>query len=188
MPISQNSVRDKADTLFDIYVAMGQSRTLEKLHDVCADAGLSYSLSSIKDYSKRFNWQQRLADAQEMAQAQKTADHAALIAEMNERQSRLGTAAQSLAMGGFQNAARNIADLSPRDSGYLADIGVKLERLARGEATTRQDVAVQLLAPVVQNIVALFQQINQLPDEDRRMREFGLGADRILEDAVGPLE
>ena len=184
------SVRQKADTLFDVYLMMGESRTLEKLHAICTDAGMghSYSLSTLKAYSQRFNWQQRIPDATERAQAQKSIEHAAVVQEMNDRQSRLGTAAQSLAMGGFQQAAKNITQLTPRDSGYLADVGVKLERLARGEATMRQDVAVQMVAPIVQNIVVLFQEINAIPDPDRRLREFGMGADRILEEAMGPLE
>jgi hypothetical protein len=184
------SVRQKADVLFDIYLMMGEARTLEKLHAICTDTGMdrSYSLSTLKAYSQRFSWQQRIQDATERAQAQKSIEHTAVIQEMNDRQSRLGTAAQSLAMGGFRQAANNIAQLTPRDSGYLADVGVKLERLARGEATMRQDVAVQMVAPIVQNIVVLFQSINTITDPDQRLREFGMGADRILEEAMGPLE
>ena len=169
---------------------MGESRTLEKLHAICTDAGMghSYSLSTLKAYSQRFNWQQRIQDATERAQAQKSIEHAAVVQEMNDRQSRLGTAAQSLAMGGFQQAAKNITQLTPRDSGYLADVGVKLERLARGEATTRAAIEVEMLAPVIHHIVALFQSINVYDDPAQLQQEFALGADRILEQAIGPFE
>jgi hypothetical protein len=45
-----------------------------------------------------------------------------------------------------------------------------------------------MVAPIVQNIVVLFQSINTITDPDQRLREFGMGADRILEEAMGPLE
>jgi len=45
-----------------------------------------------------------------------------------------------------------------------------------------------MLAPVIHHIVALFQQVNVYDDSDRRQQEFALGADRILEQAIGPFE
>jgi len=89
---------------------------------------------------------------------------------------------------GLVQVSNNLDQLTPRDTGYLADIGVKLERLARGEATTRAAIEVEMLAPVIHHIVALFQQVNVYDDSDRRQQEFALGADRILEQAIGPFE
>ena len=66
-------------------------------------------------------------------------------------------------------------------------MGSRLERLARGEATTRQAVAHEMISPVIYNIVQLFQQINIYEDVEQRQREFAVGCDVILEQAVGPL-
>ena len=43
----------------------------------------------------------------------------------------------------------------------------------------------QIVEPLVRQIVTLFKQVNLVVDPDRRMREFGYGADAILRDTFG---
>ena len=95
---------------------------------------------------------------------------------------------QNLSGRGLARIRDNITQLSARDSVMLGDVGSKLERLARGEATTRQEITNQMISPVIYNIVTMFQQVNLLEDREERQREFALGCDSILEQAVGPLD
>ena len=46
----------------------------------------------------------------------------------------------------------------------------------------------QVLRPVIINMVNLFQTVNKIDDPRERVREFGVGADYILEQAVGQYE
>ena len=45
-----------------------------------------------------------------------------------------------------------------------------------------------MISPIVYNIVTMFQQVNLIEDKEQRQREFALGCDAILEQAVGSLE
>jgi hypothetical protein len=182
------AAKQRADGFFDIYLAMGEGRSLPKLKGILADGGLRLTLNTLKNYSAKYDWQERLRTAYDQAQAQQTRNHTTVIAEMNDRQARVGSAMLQIAGRGLVQVSNNLGQLTPRDTGYLADVGVKLERLARGEATTRAAVEVEVLAPVVRNIVALFQQVNVYDDAERRKREFAVGADRIIEQAVGQIE
>ena len=67
----------------------------------------------------------------------------------------------------------------------MMEKGIKLERLAEGEATDRHELTVQIVEPLVRQIVTLFQQVNVGDDATRRLRDFGLGADRIIEQSFG---
>ena len=183
-----NAAKHRAEGFFDIYLAMGSNRSLPKLQTILADGGLTLTLNTLKNYSAHFDWQQRIQSATDKAQTLQANNHATTISEMNDRQARVGSAMLQIAGRGLVQVSNNLDQLTPRDTGYLADIGVKLERLARGEATTRAAIEVEVLAPVIHHIVNLFQSINVYDDPARRQQEFALGADRILEQAIGPFE
>ena len=191
MPITgnnQTSVQEKSDAFFMIYMMMGPDRTLEKLLDICTEGGLKTSISALKQYSAKYDWQKKLQEASQVVQVKHKQDHASVISDMNERQARLGQAMQNLSGRGLSQIRDNIGQLSARDSVVLGDVGSKLERLAKGEATTRQEKTNQMISPIVYNIVTMFQQVNLIEDKEQRQREFALGCDAILEQAVGSLE
>ena len=166
---------------------MGPQRSIEKLHKVLADSGLRIALNTLKNYSAKHGWQVRLEEAQAQLAAQLAAQDSQVIDDMNKKTAQLGAAMQVVSGRKIAEIGRDPTQMTPRDAGYLADVGTKLERLARGEVTSRQELQVQVIAPVVQNIVQLFQQVNTIDDPDRRLLEFGLGADRILEQSAGNL-
>ena len=107
---------------------------------------------------------------------------------MNNRQAQLGTALQGLGYKGVQSLSARINEMSFGDAGGLIERGVKVERMAMGEATTRQEITHQTVSPIVYNIVTMFQQVNQYESAEQREREFAIGCDAILEQAVGPLD
>jgi hypothetical protein len=183
----RDTATKRAESLMLIYHALGPTRSLERLARYITGLGLGTSLKTLKTYSANYEWQVRIRELDQAQAESQQAEHLQLISEMNSNQARLGAALQSVSALSLRNISVNPI-LSARDTGYLAEVGSRLERLARGEATTRQEVAVQMVAPLIQNIVVLFQDINAIPDPARRLREFGMGADRILEEAIGPLE
>jgi hypothetical protein len=89
---------------------------------------------------------------------------------------------QGIAGKGLTLVKDNPSVMSPRDAIHMADIGSKIERLARGEATDRHELTVQIVEPLVRQIVALFEQVNVLVDENARARQFAIGADSIIVD------
>lgn len=170
-----------------LYHAMGTSRSLERLQRYVSGIGLRTSLKTLKTYSAQYDWQARIRELDDAQAESQQAEHIQLVSEMNNNQARLGAALQNVSVQGLRHISQNPAALSPRDTGYLAEVGSRLERLARGEATTRQAVAHEMLTPVVYNIVQLFQQVNNYDDGEQRQKEFAVGCDQILEQAVGPL-
>ena len=172
----------RADSFFLFFSLMDSDRSLEKLHSYVTKMGLNISLTSLKRYSAKYNWQERLKEVQ--AKKVERMDEYVVndVVEMNIRQAKLGQAMQGIAGIGLQHVKNNPTRLSPRDAVYLGDTGSKLERLARGEATDRHELTVQIVEPLVRQIVALFEQVNVLVDENARARQFAIGADSIIVD------
>ena len=60
-------------------------------------------------------------------------------------------------------------------------VGVDVERLARGQATTRAELTVQMLDPLIRELAALFAEVNVIEDPDTRTRVYATKADAIVE-------
>ena len=130
----------------------------------------------MKAYSVRYNWQGRA----ELADGVQTAVELANVPrEMDERQARLGVAMQALAREKLE-----VIDpyrLTVRDAVYLLRVGTDIERLARGQATTRAELTVQMLDPLIRELVALFAEVNVIEDPDARLGVWATKADAIVE-------
>jgi len=181
----RDTATKRAESLMLIYHALGPTRSLERLARYITGLGLGTSLKTLKTYSANYDWQARIRELDQAQAETQQAEHLQLISDMNSNQARLGAALQNVSALSLRNISLNPV-LSPRDTGYLAEVGSRLERLARGEATTRQEITSQVLTPVVNNIVMLFNRVNDIEDADQRRLEFGLGADTIIEQVSGP--
>ena len=71
--------------------------------------------------------------------------------------------------------------LSVRDAIHLFQVGTDIERLTRGQATTRAELSVQMLNPVINELVALFAEVNVIEDPDTRLGVWATKADAIVE-------
>jgi len=56
-----------------------------------------------------------------------------------------------------------------------------IERLARGQTTTRAELTVQVLNPVINELVALFAEVNVIEDAATRLDVWATKADAIVE-------
>jgi len=60
-------------------------------------------------------------------------------------------------------------------------VGTDIERLARGQATTRAELTVQVLNPVINELVALSAEVNVIENAATRLDVWATKADAIVE-------
>ena len=174
--VNQAAAQCRADSYWLVYQALEPSRSLTKLRQTLADLGLRMSLNTLKGYSARYNWQQR---AELVDSAQTAVELANVPREMDERQARLGVVMQALAREKLEVIDLDL--LSVREAIHLLRVGTDIERLARGQATTRAELSVQVLTPIINEIVALFAEVNVIEDPDTRTSVWATKADAIVE-------
>ena len=174
--VNQGVAQRRAESFYLVYAALGPSRSLTKLQKTLADLGLRISANTLKTYSARYNWQHR---AELVDGAHTAVELANVPREMDERQGRLAVAMQALA-----TEKLGVIDpyhLSVRDAIHLLRVGTDIERLTRGQATTRAELTVQVLNPVINELVALFAEVNVIEDADTRLAAWATKADGIVE-------
>jgi hypothetical protein len=175
----------QAEGLFAFFVFMGHDRSLEKLHAHCTDIGLKISLSTLKNYSRWHNWQVRLQEMNDAVKAQ--LDHRLVedVVSMNARQAQLGAALQGLGSKGVESLSARIDEMSFGDAGALIERGVKVQRLAMGEVTSRTEARVHAYTEMVGSILEVFQTVAEkhaLPQNV--IDEFVIGADAVVTAAL----
>jgi len=113
-------------------------RSIERLHAVMKTRGRAPSLRSLYEWSRLFHWQVRVARLE--IEARRAADEARIedLRQMLERHAREGLLLQ-------QKGAEWITSVDEEhvtaDTAIKAiSEGVRIERLARGESTDRQEV------------------------------------------------
>ena len=124
---------------FDDYLGLGAERSIERLHALLVQragaGGSAPGLRTIYEWSRRYNWQDRLQRLER--QARETADEARIKAlrEMYERQAQ---EALLLQQKGAEWLTQFATDEATPDAAIRALVeGAKLERLARGEPSER---------------------------------------------------
>lgn len=188
----QALAKRNADGFFDIYLAMGSHRSLEKLHATLTNGGLSLTLNTLKNYSARYGWQQRLRTAEEAAQAQLDEERdAERLLGMNERQANYGELAQRLAghyLGEIFARVRvdpTAVRGTPTDITRLLAEGSRMERLARGEVTNRTEARVQAYGVMVRQITEVFINVAKAYDlSPDAVEDFVRGADQLVAGAL----
>ncbi len=185
---NQDAVQSKADRCFDLYLTMEPPRSLSLLHQRLSDVGLSISLSGLKYYSKRFNWQERLKTASQTAKANSAERDAKLMLTMAERHARTGETLQGLGLSDLKyqmNRDPGTRRSSPSDIAKLIDTGIRIERLARGEVTDRTELQVKAVSLIVGQVVDVFADIaTRYSINPKAITEFAAGAERITADAL----
>ena len=188
---NQVAAQQRADNFFDIYMMLGEERSLTKLQDVLADGGLQVSLNTLKNYSSNFNWQLRLQTAHDTAMAQKAEETAKSLEGMNTRQANLGGLAQSLAGRNLRNSFMQMEAnpeqiiWSPTDIARMMTEGARLERLARGEVTSRSEARIQAYSVMVNQIVGVFAEVANIYDlPQQAIDEFVRRADVLVDNAL----
>ena len=187
----RQSVQNNHEVFFELYLMMGEKRSLPKLRSILASLGLRMTLNTVKNYSVRYGWQLRLQTALESAQAQQRDKDMNLAVWMNDRQAQLGEASLSLARHYIDQTLQRIeADPSSvqgtsQDIARLIDSGSRLERLARGEVTNRTEARIQAYSVVVSQISEVFINVARVYDfPPDAIEDFTRGADAVVRNAL----
>lgn len=182
--VNHQQAKSRSDAYFLLYASMGSKRSLSKLRDLLADLGLDISLNTLKTYSSNYGWGERL----EIMPAPSNEGDALMefASSMAERQSELGRTMQYLASERLKTVDPN--DLGVNEIVRLMDIGVRIERLAMGEAIERVEIFTNTIQPIIIEMCNLFTTINAIPDEEQRLRQFATGADEIINHRASLLE
>lgn len=189
----RSRARERANTYFEIYYAFGPDRSLIMLHDHLAALGLKISLNTLKNYSSWFSWQQELLKRDAIMQQKRKAQTANIVEVMNRRQADLGSAYQSIAAGGIKNyldalKGNEPLKISPLVSAQIAQIGQKMERLARGEVTDRKEAIQQINDIWVLVVSQTFLAVNDYADPRVRKEEFAIRMEQFLNEQKVQLE
>lgn len=196
-------VAEKQNFLFLVYEAMGPTRTLRRLQEVCGKVGVKLGLKSIENYSRKYHWQRRLLERSAERGREVDLDAKKVVEVMNESHAALFQDITTLARAGvsFYQAAveeslkvgkpglqMEIADLV-----RLAESGQRGERLARGQATSRVEILAEVLQPLVKDIFAVFLAVNVITNDPpeitrKRQAEFVKRGDQLLQSYWGQKE
>ena len=173
----RSRVEEKANYLFLIYYQIGLERSLEKLHEYCTSLRLKISLNSLKLYSIRFEWQRRLIEIEQEEKVKREARVTEQVFEMNERHAKIGAVFTQLAAAGLKEYVEKINQGKPLklnvyELAALYTSGQRGERLAKGEATSREEVKVEIVNTFIQGFALIFMAVNKIDDEERRMQEY----------------
>ena len=180
----QELTRQRAETFFWIYYHIGPDRSLEKLHEICAKVGLKRALSTFKDYSAKFDWQNKLIEIDTKLKEERELSHIGQVQDMNESQAKDARNMRAIARAGMSAYAKMIQtvgsiDLSPQDIATLMREGTKIERLAMGEATDRLESMLFVYNVMIYAIGDIFKEINSIKNQDERARIYGQKVDEL---------
>ena len=182
----------RAAFYYCIYYDMGPERSLTSLLDHVTEMGLKISIQSLKRYSTKYDWQQRLAEQDAQDRLNDAEQSAKDTADRRRRQSSLGRNIQALASGGIAALAKILSDqgtlsLSPFEIAHLARAGAELENRAAGEPTTRHEISVVVYNVMIARIAAIFLQVNDInPHEGKQWKEERKRAFALAVDACQP--
>lgn len=175
--------QEVAEVLFVMYYAMGPERSLESLRDLCATVGLKRHINTFKRYSADFSWQRRILEKVVGEREEREKDALGQVDKMNEEHIKINRGLMSIAVAGLnfytsQLEQKRSAGLPASLKMSVEDI-VKLvrqaqlgERLARGQATSRAEVVVEVISTFVQEFALIFKSVNDIADPAEREREY----------------
>ena len=130
---------------FEHYWQLGSQRSIEKLRAALAEKpGRAPSLRTLYEWSSRYHWQSRMARLEREARDAEDTARLAAIKDMQERQAKAGLLLQQKGLEWL--VAMQAEQATPEAAVRAISEGAKLERLARGEATEREEINGEITA------------------------------------------
>ncbi len=176
--------RERAELLFFVYYQRRPDRSLKGLHADLKTMGVSISLATIKRHSKKYRWQERIADLDAEVRQQQSQCGVEDVLAMNERHTQLARALQGAGGSALQRllaSETRLGDLKAADIARLVELGLRAERRAVGASSDRREIATEIWNDVVISVMQIFTEINQEPDPDVRSQRFALRIDRLVD-------
>jgi hypothetical protein len=197
-PRPWNTMRadERQEYYFLVYEQMGVNRTLKRLWGLVRGVGAKVSLKTLERYSTVYNWQSRIleraarhesADFQEIQNTveQMNTEHAKTFQDIGLLV-KAGINFQKIKIAEQVNKGKPPAlDIDLSTIGKLAQTYQYGERLARGLATSKAEVIVEVLPPLVKDMFAVFLAVNVITNDTpeivkKREAEFISRGDQVL--------
>jgi hypothetical protein len=175
---------------------MGPNRTIKRLWGLSRGLGITTSLSTLERYSQVYGWQSRIlerAARHESAGFQEVQD---VVERMNREHVQTFQDIGALVAAGIRKYQNELtekvkAGLPPTlemDFATIARLAQSYqygERLARGLATSKAEVIVEILPPLVKDMFAVFLAVNVITNDPpelvkKRESEFIQRGDQVL--------
>jgi len=195
-PWNQVRAQERAEYFFLVYEQMGTNRTLKRLWGLVRGIGGEISLKTLERYSSEYNWQARILERAARHESAAFVEIQDQVERMNTEHAQLFQDIGTLVKAGIRKYQKQIEDqvASGLDGTLDIDLGTigKLaqsyqygERLARGLATSKAEVIVEILPPLVKDIFAVFLAVNVITNDTpdlvrKREAEFITRADQQL--------
>jgi hypothetical protein len=134
---------------FEVYWRLGPERSVERLQEgLMGQQGKAPSLRTLFEWSRRYQWQHRIAALERQARVAEDEARLTAIQEMYGRQAREGVYLQQKGIEWLESFEGQV--ISPETAVRAIVEGSKLERVSRGEPTERQEVKGEVDARLVQ--------------------------------------
>jgi len=187
--------QERQEYFFLIYEQMGVGRTLKRLWGLVRGVGVTISLKTLERYSANFNWQVRILERAARHEAADFVEIQDQVDRMTQDHIRVFQDIGTLVTAGIQHWKKKIDDrvaagmdgleMDLTDIGRLAELYQKGERLARGLATSKAEVIIEVLPPLVKDIFAVFLAVNVITNDPpelvrKRQSEFITRADGVM--------
>jgi len=179
--------REKSDAIFTLYWQMGPERSLSKLVKLCTMVGIRTAESTIKRWSQRHEWQRRILELDRKVREEREARAIEEVTDMNTRHVKIAQGMLRMAYAGILQFHKAIQQSEDGALKMTVDDIVKLyraaqtgERLARGEATSRVEVWVDILETVVREFGLIFMAVNEVAAKEEREQEYIRLSDDML--------
>lgn len=178
--------QEKANLFFIIYQELGQERSIQLLQKTLLANGLKTNTTTLQTYSSKFGWQKKLLEHATIKAQFLEEKTQAIVTEMNERHAKIAQVGMSIVIAGIRNLQEKITAnqgkliLEPGDISTLYKVFQVGERLARGQATSKQEIQIEVTNTLVQQFALVFMEVNKLPEVGLRESEYARRCDEIL--------
>ena len=190
-----SALKGDPETALTRYLAMGPNRSLRRLAVELGKSGIAVHEDTVRRWSARYGWQTQVQafDARRYEEEEQRVESLARgfgeADDMNQRHAALGRELVRLANEWAQKLVAEGHPMTPTDVARWAEAGVRIERLAMGEATSRTEVNRTTYNTLLVGVLELFKTIVQpaIAGDAREMvsREFADGVNEISGKVLG---
>jgi len=188
--------KERAEYFFLVYEQLGPNRTIKRLWGLARGLGIKTSLSTLERYSQTFGWQSRILERAARHESAGFQEVQNVVERMNADHAQTFGDIGALVKAGILKYQEELAtkvkaglpavlDIDLATIGKLAQTYQYGERLARGLATSKAEVIVQILPPLVKDMFAVFLAVNVITNDPpelvkKREAEFIQRGDQVL--------
>ena len=177
--------KEKADILFILYLQMGAERSLRRLGNNVRMMGSKISDKTLMRYSMKYEWQRRVLEATAKQKEQVEKSIQQQVETMNLQHAQVAQGLMTLVVAGLKDYQEIIKQtgklkLEPKDLSNLFRAAQYGERLARGQATSRVEVWLDITQTVVREFGLIFLSVYNMEDRELMKAEFIRLSDEMI--------